>query len=54
LKYQGTIYDNNAEDMKFKKEQTIKQLDQNIEQTKIQVNRQIDDVMRQSQQTIAM
>jgi len=54
LKYQGTIYDNNAEDMKFKKEQTIKQLDQNIEQTKIQVNRQIDDVMQQSQQTIAM
>lgn len=54
LKYQGTIYDNNAEDMKFKKEQTIKQLDENIEQTKIQVNRQIDDVMKQSQQTIAM
>lgn len=54
LKYQGTIYDNNAEDIKFKKEQTIKALDQNIEQTKIQVNRQIDDVAKQAQQTIDM
>lgn len=54
LKYQGTIYDNNAEDMKLKKEQTIKALDQNIEQTKIQVNRQIEDVAQQAQQTIAM
>lgn len=54
LKYQGSIYDNNAEDMKFKKEQTIKALDQNIEQTRQQVQRQTDDVMKQSQQTIAM
>lgn len=54
LKYQGSIYDNNAEDMQFKKEQTIRQLEQNMEQTKIQVNRQIEDVAKQAQQTIDM
>jgi hypothetical protein len=40
--------------MKLKKEQTIKALDQNIEQTKLQVQRQTEDVLKQSQQTIAM
>ncbi len=54
LKYKGSIYDTNVEDMQFKKEQTIKQLDQNIEQTRLQVQRQTEDVMKQAQQTVDM
>jgi len=40
LKYQGTIYDNNAEDMQFKKEQTIKQLDRVMGSVSRQVTRE--------------
>lgn len=54
LKYKGTIYDNNLEDLDFKKQQTIKQINQNVEKIATDVNRSVDDVSRQAQQTLAM
>lgn len=54
LKYKGTIYDNQSEDLQFKKDQNIKAIEQNMEKIRTDVNRDVEDITRQSQQTIAM